>query len=178
MKRKSYQLLFGLLTGLALFLSCSKKGIVKNEVKIDAKNLTDCRSGANCEYLFTEQADLNTNNSFMTGPYRLFWFREQWTILTTTIYIKAPMQGNSFELGKEDILSGRVLFQQSCPSCNMILLKPVDGYVKGINTTPENRADQARWLLEGKVILQGPTNAPAKDTVFIKQYFSPNFIFN
>jgi hypothetical protein len=178
MKKKPYSLLFGLLTGIALFLSCTKKGDVRKELKIDDKNLTSCRSGAGCEYLFTEQADLNADNSFKTGAYRLFWYKEQSPGLTTSVYIKAPMQGNSFELTKADLSTDRVQFSQSCPACNLILFKPVDGYVKGINTTPGKPADQSRWLLEGKVILQGTTNPSIRDTVFVKQYFSPNFVFN
>ncbi|MFA6084006.1 hypothetical protein [Mucilaginibacter sp.] len=178
MKNKFYLLLFGLLTGMTLFLSCTKKGDVQKEVKIDDKNLTSCRSGAGCEYLFTEQADLKVDNSFKTGTYRLFWFKEQSPGISTSVYIKAPMQGNSFELTKADLLANRVQFSQLCPACYLISFKPVDGYVKGVNTTPEKPADQARWLLEGKVILQGTADPSIKDTVFVKQYFSPNFIFN
>jgi hypothetical protein len=88
------------------------------------------------------------------------------------------MQGSSFELTKADLSTDRVLFSQSCPACNLIPFKPVDGYVKGINTTPEKPADQARWLLEGKVILQATAAPSIRDTVFVKQYFSPNFVFN
>jgi hypothetical protein len=178
MKKKPYPLLFGLLTGIALFLSCTKKGDVQKELKIDDKNLTSCRSGAGCEYLFTEQADLNADNGFKTGTYRLFWFKEQSPGFSTTVYIKAPMQGNSFELTKADLLAGRVQFSQSCPTCYLIPFKPVDGYVKGINTAPEKPADQIRWLLEGKVILQATANPSIRDTVFVKQYFSPNFVLN
>lgn len=178
MKRKPYSLLIGLLTGMTLFLSCTKKSDVQKELKIDDKNLTPCRSGAGCEYLFTEQADLNPDYSFKTGTYRLFWFKEQSPGLTTSVYIKAPMKGNSFELTKAELSTDRVQFSQSCPACYLLLLKPVDGYVKGINTTPEKPADQTRWLLEGKVILQATAAPSVRDTIFFKQYFSPNFVFN
>jgi len=178
MKRKTHLLLFCLLTGMTLLLSCTKKSDVQNELKIDDKNLTSCGSGAGCEYLFTEQADLNADNSFKPGSYRLFWFKEQSSGFSTSIYIKAPMQGNGFKLTQADLLAGRVLFNQSCPSCNLVLFKLADGYVKGVNTTPEKRADQARWLLEGKVILQGVSIPSIRDTVFVKQYFSPNFVID
>ena len=178
MKRKPYSLLIGLLTGMTLFLSCTKKSDVQKELKIDDKNLTPCRSGAGCEYLFTEQADLNADNGFKTGTYRLFWFKEQSPGISTTVYIKAPMQDNSFELTKADLLADRVQYSQSCPACYLLLLKPVDGYVKGINITPEKPADQTRWLLEGKVILQAIAAPTVRDTIFVKQYFSPNFVFN
>jgi hypothetical protein len=37
MKKKPYSLLFGLLTGIALFLSCTKKGDVQKELKLMIK---------------------------------------------------------------------------------------------------------------------------------------------
>lgn len=153
--------------------SCKQNNVVPDD------NLTSCPVNGTCTSLFTEQADVNVQNwTFMNGPYRLFWYDYKTGGLTTKLYIKAPIDGTSFSLGKTDVLAERVVFTQSCVSCNFIPLKAIDGYVKGKNMEPGKRADQTRWLLEGKIILQGVNEPLAKDTLYFKQYFYPNFIYN
>jgi len=158
---------------IMVLASCEQTNVLPDD------KLTSCPENATCSSLFTEQADVNTQNmGFIQGNYRVFWNEVQTGGLTTKIYIKAPMQGNSFSLGKADIIAGRVLFIQSCPSCNLIALKPLDGYVKGVNRHPGRRADQTRWLLEAKILLQGINEPAVKDTIYFKQDFYPNFIYN
>ncbi|WP_413667984.1 hypothetical protein ACEN9X_26430 [Mucilaginibacter sp. Mucisp86] len=167
-----------LLSSAAFFSSCSKQKSEKDELKIDDKNLTTCTAGANCSFMFTEQADFEGYTTLKPGTYRVFWSIQQGSGITSTLYIKAPMPGKSFSLTKADILAGKIQVNSSCPACYMIPFKPVDGYVKGINTTPGKPADQTKWLVEAKIFLQADENPQLKDTVFIKQYFYPNFVID
>lgn len=78
------------------------------------------------------------------------------------------MQGSSFQLDKSAIAAGRVVLYRSCPACSMFPLKPVDGYVKGINLTPEKPADQTKWLLEAKIILGDASGETSyRDTLYV-----------
>lgn len=167
-----------LLSSAEFFSSCSKHRNEKDETKLDDKNLTICASGAGCSFLFTEQADFEGYTNLKPGTFRVFWSEQEKTGITTTLYIKAPMPGKSFELTKTDILAGKIQFNRSCPSCYMAAFNPVDGYVKGINATPDKPADQTKWLVEAKIFLQAQEYPQLKDTVFIKQYFEPNFVLN
>ncbi|MBK0379213.1 hypothetical protein [Mucilaginibacter segetis] len=158
-----------------LLMGCTKKN--EPAQTLDDSNLTECPSG-NCNFLFTEQADLQENKTFMTGAYRLFWASQQQDGVTTTVYVKAPMGGDTFSLDKAAILSGKVVFERNCPACFSIPFQLVDGYVKGRNASPEKPADQTRWLVETKLYLQAVNNAQLKDTIYLKQYFRPNFAAN
>lgn len=165
------------ISALTLVMACSKND-VKKEITIDAKNLTPCPIGNTCLYLFTEQADINDTTAFLkTGAYRIFWNTGTYPGASRSLYIKALMQGTSFKLTKADIIAGRVVTLSQCPACYSIPLKPVDGFVKGINTTPGKRADQAKWLLEANVILQ-QVGGVYRDTIYIKQYFGANFVID
>lgn len=142
------------------------------------ENLTSCGPNRGCQYLFTEQADLMLPQlNFTSGEYRVFWYSSNLGALSNRLFIKAPMK-SEFELNSQDILEGKVIFRQICPSCNMIELKPVGGFVKGRNTTPNKRSDQTKWLLEAKLFLEGVNQPLLKDTLYVKQYFYPNFVYN
>ena len=161
--------------------ACSKQKDKETEpkIEIDEKNLTACPENASCQYLFTENTDLGEQpGTLRSGAYRLFWSEIQTPGMSAKLYIKGPMQGKDFSLGKADILEGRVKLVRSCPACSMIPFKELDGYVKGVNLTPEKPADQAKWLLEIKVIMGFDEEAVVKDTVYVKQYFYPNFVYN
>lgn len=155
--------------------SCTKQNIIIP----DDNNLTACPVNGQCQSLFTENADVNEQNmTLFTSQYRLFWDEYQTSGLTTKIFVKAPMAGNSFNLKTEDILAGRVLVIQSCISCLMVAYKPVAGYVRGVNREPGKRADQSRWLLEAQIIRQAMNHPELKDTLYFKRYFTPNFVYN
>nr|WP_121269144.1 hypothetical protein [Pedobacter schmidteae] len=179
MKRTVIQL--SLLIAITLFTISCKKRNQEPKVQIDETNLTVCPDKGTCQYLFTEHADLNDRPEvsalFKTGNYRVFWSNVEYPGVTARIYIKAPMQGTSFSLNKADVLAGRVVLFTSCPTCLTAVFKPVDGYVKGINLTPEKRADQAKWLLEIKIVsrIEGSANV---ETLLVKQYFYPNFVID
>ncbi|MEJ2883071.1 hypothetical protein [Pedobacter sp. GR22-6] len=160
-------------------VSCRKDRPVQ-EQPIDESNLTDCPANATCQYLFTENVDLNPNSfsAPQQGRYRLFWAEAKQAESTMSVYVKAAMEGTKFELTKADVLAERVLLYRSCPTCMMIPFKVVDGYAKGVNMTPEKPADQTKWLLEIKLVIRYEGTSMADETVFIKQYFHPNFVYN
>jgi len=177
--RKKSTLVPGLLALVLISFSCSKRNDVKSDPVIDEKNLTACPSNASCEFLFTEQADVNpVPGTLMTGAYRLFWSRVVNQGVSSVLYIKAPMQGNSFVLNKSDITGGKIEISRSCPACLFAASKLVDGYVKGINLSPDKPADQTRWILEAQIISESVYGTPIRDTVSVKQYFYPNFVYN
>jgi len=168
LKNNLYMLLlfFALLT----FVSCEKK--MENNPEIDENNLTACPANSNCDYLFAENADWEVQNFLLkTGNYRLFWNVVNYGGMTTRLHIKTPMQGNKFSLNDQDILNGLVKFYQICPFCDYVGLKPVGGFVKGINTATNKKA---KWLLEAKIFMESEGNSSIKDTLYIKQYFSHN----
>ena len=167
--------LFLLVPAVILSVSCIKQ----TNIIPDDNNLTACPVNGQCQSLFTENADMNEQNmALFTGQYRLFWDEYQIQSHTTKIFVKAPMAGSSFHLKEADILAGRVLVIQGCPTCLMVAYKPVAGYVKGINREAGKRADQSRWLLEAQIIRQAMNHPELKDTLYFKRYFYPNFIYD
>jgi len=172
---KTSHILIILLTTTLASLSCKKD----NQAVMQEQSMTSCPSGSDCRYLFSEYADLNTNFiGFTKGTYRLFWSTVDDKLTSTRIYIKAPMEGNRFVLDKADILAERVKLIEVCAFCNSLNMKPVDGYVKGTNVSPEKRADQTKWQLEIKLYLESEDDALTKDTLTINQHFYPNFVYN
>lgn len=161
-----------LFAGMALFTACNDK---------NSNPQPDLTNYNGCKFLFTESADLVIPGyNFTSGDYRLFWAEIKENVVTQKLYIKAPMQGTGFTLTKADILAGKVIVLDDCPSCNTIAMHPVDGSVKGINTTPGARADKAKWLIEAKIIREpiASGNGSFKDTVYVKQYFGANFVID
>ncbi|RVU00917.1 hypothetical protein EOD41_09790 [Mucilaginibacter limnophilus] len=175
MTKLNYPLL--LVLSAALFISACKKD-KKKEPAIDEKNLTTCPAGANCEYLFTEYADVSNNGALKAGGYRLFWNTAERPGIKNQIFIKAPVNKQSFELSANDIQQGKVLTITSCSVCNTIPFKPVGGWVKGKNTTPNVAADKAKWLVEATIYQEAENDASIKDTITLKQYFNANFVIN
>lgn len=179
MKRISVQLLM-LSTLILTQYACSKDDEL-DKIKIEEKNLTSCPDKSQCQFLFTENADIEgTMPTFKSGDYRLFWAGITQPGMESRLYLKAPMKGNSFQFDKSAIEAGKVVLYRSCPACFMFPLRPIaDGYVKGVNLTPNKPADQTKWLLEAKIILEdGSGETSYRDTLYIKQYFYPNFVYN
>lgn len=173
---KTNKNLFFLLFILLTTVSCKKN----NDIKISDDNLTACEENATCSYLFTENADLNENYSLKEGSYRLFFADYNSLVgMQRTLIIKAPMRGSNFQMNEKAIKDGAVIYKFVCPTCNTINYKPIGGSVKGINTTPDKPADQTKWLIEASIVLGGDQNESGdqklKDTVYIKQFFYPNF---
>lgn len=160
-----------LFAGMALFTACNDKN------NNPGPELTNCTG---CQFLFTESADLVIPGyNFTSGDYRIFWSEVKKGPVTQKMYIKAPMHGNTFELNKADIQAGKVKVLDNCPSCSMIEMMPFEGKVTGINTTPGVAADKAKWLIEAKIIrVPAKEFINLKDTVYVKQYFTANFVIN
>lgn len=178
MKIKTTKLLL-LLGAVVIQLSCAKdKGVRKDDVGINEKNLTECPKDSNCKYYFSDNADLNDDFSLKSGDYKMFWNETTGQGITSRIYVKVPLNAKSFSYDKTAFFDGRVMRYFSCPSCYMVELKTIGGFVKGVNLTPDKPSDQSKWLLEAQVILGSTDGAVAIDTVKIKQYFYPNFIHN
>ena len=168
-----------IIAGTLFGTSCSKKNDGEPVVMVDEKNLTGCPLNADCQYLFTERADVNSGpGTFTTGSYRVFWNSTLIEGRSAVLYIKAPMAGNSFSLNQADVTSGKVELSRSCPACYFVASKIVDGYVKGINLTPDKPADQTKWIIEAQIIFDAMYGPSIKDTVSVKQYFYPNFVYN
>ena len=161
-----------LIAGLAFFTACNDKS---NNPEPELTNCTGCR------FLFTESADVVIPGyNFTSGGYRIFWSEVKKGPVTQKMYIKAPMANKTFELNKADILAGKVVVLDDCPNCDLIAMHPVDGSVKGVNTTPGARADKAKWLIEAKIIREPVevNNSNFRDTVYVKQYFGANFVID
>ena len=170
-----------LLAGIiSLGLACTKRDDVqKEEVIIDQTNLTTCPAGGNCQYLFSDNTDIALPvRAQKSGSFRLFWSEIQDSYINSALYIKAPMGVKSFSMGREDVLSGRIALSRSCPACYMLAVKPIDGYAKGINLTPDQPGDQTRWLIEARIIVEAQVEPFTKDTIDVKQIFYPNFVYN
>ena len=87
-----------------LVFSCKKKdNKEKEETQIDTTNLTTCASGHSCQYLFTENADIEEYNRMKAGSYRVFWASQKTEISEDIFYFRTPMKGDSFELGKAEM---------------------------------------------------------------------------
>lgn len=177
MKQTTTQLI-ALLTLVLFSLSCSKKKDIENKPEIDETSLTTCPPGASCSYFYTDQADLRAEfPSVTTGSYRIFSREVTTPGISSFLYIKAPMQGDTFSMTKADMLKGLVTTSTVCPACFSVPFKPVDGYVKGIKLKSlPNRPNDTKWLIEAKLIRQTGTTPVYTDTIYVKQYFYPGSV--
>ncbi|WP_276089936.1 hypothetical protein [Pedobacter sp. JY14-1] len=166
-----------LLAILPVFSSCKKDGVKKTGIEITDKDLTVCPDNADCEFLYTEGADISKQLLFQPGNYRLFWSSFRYSGIDSRLYIRTPQDAREFYLKRQDFES-KVLLTSICPACFSIPMRPVEGYIKGINVSPDKRADQTKWLLEVKLYLMPQGGSKVTDTLFIKQYFYPNFVIN
>lgn len=162
-----------LLTG-----SCKKFGNPESEVVIDypGKERT-CPENTDCKFSYTENADLTGDFPLpKLGQYRLFAKESKNSYSTETIYIKAPMEGDSFNYTKADILEGNVKLAFSCASCDFVIRKPVDGWVKGQKANPDKYGKDA-WLIEAIITVQAEGNpAAAKENIQFSQIFNKSLV--
>lgn len=158
---------------LISLLSCSK-----NRIEVAPNNLSACGTNSQCSYFFSEQSDVDSLERVKSGAYRLFSYKEDYNLgpcqLVTNLWIKAPLNKNAFLLDTKDIAAGLVNYSQLCICCTLVGLEPIGGYVKGINTSPENNADQTKWLIEAKIVLAPIHSNQPMGTLYVKQYFSPH----
>ena len=88
--------------------------------------------------------------------------------ITTKLYAPSLLNQTRFLITDKQIRDGAVTYVNACPTCFLAPLKPVGGYVKG------SKADGNRWLIDAVVVLQD-ASAKYSDTLYLKQYFTPNF---
>ncbi|MFD2160854.1 hypothetical protein ACFSJU_00475 [Paradesertivirga mongoliensis] len=154
----------------------------KNSIEVSPNNLSACQANSQCSYLFSDQADVDSFHRVQSGAHRLFWFKDERNLggcqLISTLWIKAPLNKNAFLLDTKDIANGLVSYSQLCICCTLIGVKSIGGYVKGINTNPEKSSDQTKWLIEAEIVLATIHSSKPIDTLYIKQYFYPNFVYN
>lgn len=162
------------------FNACNKT----ESINISETELTTCDGAAKCENIFTLSSDVDSNFRYVSnGNYKVFAATKSYGINNqTNLYILAPKNGNSFMISGNDIKNGRVKIQFNCPACSQIGYKPVGGEIKGKNLLPDKALDQSKWLIEAKVYLAADAQIKGdlkfRDTLYIKQYFYPNFVFN
>lgn len=150
--------------------SC-KKNDQPPKIEIEETDLTDCPDDNTCKYFFYENAD--AGSTLKAGPYRLFQVIFERPGITTSFNIKGPMEGDKFLLNKQDVLGGRVQMYTTCITCSMAAgYKVLDGYVKGINLTPDKPFNESKWLLQIEII-SGVEGSSMKGATYIKQYFYP-----
>lgn len=167
--------MFSLLAFMAFNVSCSKKQDLPEQVEINDKDLTACPAGSACNNTYTDRVDMVQDQlRLIAGNYRIFSVSVETAGITRVVYIKAPMEGKSFSLNKEDILNGMAKTDVICPLCNWVPFRIIDGYVKGVNMARSTRPDEKRWLIEAKIITQAQGITPVtKDSIYVKQYFYP-----
>ncbi|MEO5912208.1 MAG: hypothetical protein ABIP95_15060 [Pelobium sp.] len=175
-----------LIPAMLLGISCAMVACNKaDEITLSEDQLTTCDSNATCENIFTLSSDVDRNYNYVAeGNYKVFTARKTYTgsQSQTNLFIMAPKNGDSFSLSGNDIKNGRVKLQLICTACNYANFKLIGGEVKGKNLLPEKALDQSKWLIEAKIImatdLQVKGDQKLKDTIYIKQYFYPNFVFD
>lgn len=171
-----------LLSLLSLVLIIQIASCKKNSLSIKDSPLTTCPENAECSYVFTEHSDIQSNG-LIQGDYRVFKSVIQIPVFSykqeSTLWIKAPMQSDEFLLRPDEIKNGFVKYLNSDILLrNTVDLKPVGGFVKGKNLSPGNPAEQTKWLIEAEIIMATVEGNMPLDTLHLKQYFYPNFVYD
>ncbi len=168
-----------MLLSIFSFFACKKS----KDIELSEDNLTICDNNSNCENIFTLFSDVDSNFQYQSlGNFKVFTARTTYNTSQTNLFILAPKIGNSFSLNNNDIKSGRVKIQYISPSGLPVGFLPVGGDIKGKNLLPEKGLDQSKWIIEAKIFLAADAKTKGdqkiKDTLYLKQYFYPNFVFN
>lgn len=171
----SKTLLSGLLALMLSVSSCSKDNGTQKDIQIDENNLTSCAPNSECQSFIYEKRDFSTTSpDLQTGVYRVFQKNVTTSVINSNLYIKVPMNANSFSLGKKDILNGQLKYNTWCLACLMAPSKVIGGFAKGIS----KKADQTKWIVEIQIIREIEANPAFRDTMYIKQYFDKSLIVN
>lgn len=171
----SKTLLSGLLALMLYVSSCSKDNGTQKDIQINEKNLTSCAPNSECRNFIYENRDFSTSSTnLQTGAYRVFQRDVTTSVINSNLYIKVPMNANSFSLDKKDILNGRLKYNTWCFACLMAPSKVIGGYAKGVS----KNADQTKWIVEVQIIREIEASPAFRDTLYVKQYFDKNLIVN
>jgi hypothetical protein len=159
---------------LALLIIMNLTACTKDDGYIEdlnEKGLTTCPDNFSCKYLYMEDADITQELIVPAkGNFRVFYNEFTTNSNTRTIFIKAPMRGDTFSLNDDDMKNGKALYFDNCALCFSIPVKVLGGSCKGrkINTNTANGTE--RWLLETTFKLSS-TVFNGEDTLHIKQYY-------
>ncbi|RZK92866.1 MAG: hypothetical protein EOO98_01505 [Pedobacter sp.] len=157
---------------LFVYGSC-KKGKLPDENLPDENNITACANGASCNFFYAENAGMDGNKLLLTtGQYRVFWAKTSIDYSAFSLYMMAPMIGDKFTLTKEDMLAGKVKYQNNCALCYANSIFPVDGKITGRRLKPANGLPE-RWLIEADVTPQVSGTSIPTPTIHLKQYYLP-----
>lgn len=167
---------------LSLSIMIQVASCKKNDLVLKDNPLTACPENSECSFLFTENSDIHLSQ-LTQGDYRVFKSVVQTPFFSykqeSTLWIKAPMQSNEFLLRPDEIKNGSVRYLNSDILVrNTADLKPIGGFVKGKNLNPGNPADQTKWLIEAELIMATVEHNIPIDTLYLKQYFHPGFVYN
>ncbi|MCC8424590.1 hypothetical protein [Mucilaginibacter sp. UR6-11] len=133
-------------------------------IKLDEK-LTDCPQNSECTYQYFEQADFG-DSSVQNGSKTVFSYKRINSTLCnakTLLYFKTDMGKNEFVITGSQI-AGNTNYNIICACCSTLLLKPIDGEIKGKKISANN------WLINARVILGGSDHKPI-DTLIFNQHF-------
>jgi hypothetical protein len=170
---------FSLLIIFAGLNACNKT----SGINISETQLTTCDNGANCDYIFTLSSDVDSDFHYVAdGNHKVFTYKKNFGSNQTNLFILAPKTGNSFSISNNEIKNGLVKVQFISPLGLSVGFKAVGGEVKGKNLPPEKALDQSKWLIDAKIYLAADAKVKGdqkiKDTLYLKQYFYPNFVFD
>lgn len=138
---------------------------------VNQKGLTTCPADFSCKYFYIQDADITQELIVPSkGNFRIFYNEFTINFNTKTVFIKAPMRGDTFFLNDDDMKNGKALYFDNCALCLSIPVKVLGGSCKGrkINTNTANGTE--RWLLETTLKLSS-TVLNGQDTLHIKQYY-------
>jgi len=147
-----------------ILFSCNKDN---TQVTLNG-NLTDCPENFACTYNYYDQADYTALNQLIPGGNRVFAYNSvdaNLCNLTIQLYFKTSLSNNDFDINAAQIVAGQASYNTICACCDVILLKPIGGEIKG------KRTDASHWLINATVIL-GNAGNKAIDTLKVNQNFT------
>lgn len=150
-------------------LSCTKDdGYIEDA---NEKGLTSCPDNSSCQYLYIEDADVTEGRGISSkGDFRVFFNEVTTNFNTKTVFIKAPMRGNTFFLNDDDIKNGKAMYADNCPVCYSIPVKIIGGSCKGRKINSRTADGTERWLIDATFKLS-QTGLDNVNTIHIKQYY-------
>jgi hypothetical protein len=149
---------------IVILFGCSKDGLVMNGT------ITDCPINSTCSYLYHENADYTNVYALTTGQNRVFVYKSIDSAMcnaVTTMYFKADMSSNSFEITAKQITLAQVASANLvCTCCDIApFINPIGGDIRG------TKKNGTTWLINAEII-EGDANSKPIDTVVVNQYFT------
>jgi len=148
---------------IVLLFGCSKDGLVMNGT------ITGCPINSTCSYQYYENADYTNLYTLKSGQNRVFVYKSVDSAICnalTSMYFKADMGSNSFEINAKQITLAQVASASLvCACCNTVPFNPIGGDIRG------TKKNSTAWLINAEII-EGDANGKPVDTVVVNQYFT------